>query len=108
MPTKHTSRHNSPNQSELLPLFETGTTYITHEAVTVTQQLCVHPMVLIARHVSGDWTEMCKEDQEANIRAVEHGEGRVFSTYKLPDNRKIWVITECDRSKTTILLPEEY
>lgn len=104
---KHSSKQNSPNQSELLPLFDTGAVYITHGAVTVTEKLNIHPMVLIARHVSGDWVEMCEEDQKTNIHAVEHG-GRVFSSYKLPGDSKIWVITECDRSATTILLPDEY
>jgi hypothetical protein len=98
----------SQNQSELLPLFEAGSTYITHEAVTVTKKFNIHPMVLIARHVSGDWNGMSEENQQANIHAVEHGEGRIFSSYELPDDSKIWVVTESDRSKTTILLPEEY
>ena len=101
-------KKHSSEQLELLPLFETGAVYITNEAVTVTKKLNIHPMILIARHVSGDWTEMCEEDQKTNIHAVEHGEGRVFSSYELPDKIKIWVITECDRSKTTILLPHEY
>lgn len=102
------THHISANQSELLPLFELGSTYITHGAAVVLQKLNIHPMFLIARHIIGDWGNLPDEDQQANIHAVEHGEGRIFSSYDLPNNSKIWVITEADRSKTTILLPSEY
>jgi len=60
---------------------------------------------LLARHITGDWAEMCKEDQRANRRAVEEG-SRVFSAYRLATGAKVWVITEADRSATTLLLPE--
>ncbi len=47
------------------------------------------------------------EDQLQNLRAVREGT-RVFSAYELRDGTRIWIITEADRSMTTILLPEEY
>jgi hypothetical protein len=62
---------------------------------------------LITRHVCGDWGELDAEDREANDRAVHYGE-RILSSYILPDGDKIWIITERDRSVTTLLLPEEY
>ncbi len=59
------------------------------------------------RHQTGDWSEMVEEDQEENMRAVQVGT-RVFSSYKMNSGEKIWVITEHDRSVTTLLLPHEY
>jgi hypothetical protein len=107
--SKHIHKRDEQfKQFELLPLFETGTTYITHEAAVVLQNLNLSPMVFIARHVSGEWAELPEEDQKQNVHAVEHGEGRIFSSYILPDKSKICVITESDRSCTTILLPHEY
>jgi hypothetical protein len=50
---------------------------------------------------------MVEEDQEENRSSVEHG-NRVFSSYKLSTGEKLWVITEWDRSVTTLLLPDEY
>jgi len=47
------------------------------------------------------------DDQLQNLRAVREGK-RVFSAYELRDGTRIWIITEADRSVTTILLPEEY
>ena len=58
------------------------------------------------RHREGDWGDVCAEDKAANDRAVEHGE-RVLSSYLLLDT-KIWIITEWDRSFTTVLFPDEY
>jgi len=62
---------------------------------------------LLVRHTAGDWGELGVEDLAANDHAVVLGE-RVLSAYRLPDRTKVWVITEADRSSTTILLPGEY
>ena len=61
---------------------------------------------LIRRHVRGDFGDMCAGDIESNRRAIQCG-GRVFSSYKTNDG-KVWVITEADRSVTTVLLPSDY
>jgi hypothetical protein len=61
----------------------------------------------INRHVTGDWGELCDEDKQVNQEALVHGY-RLMSVYELPTGVKIWIITEADRSVTTILLPEEY
>ena len=61
----------------------------------------------VARHALGDWGDLCGEDKAANDEAVEK-ELRILSAYKLRDGTKIWIITETDRSVTTVLLPEEY
>jgi hypothetical protein len=65
-----------------------------------------HPFELLARHAAGDWGELCAFDRCQNEIALSDGY-RVFSSYKVPAGR-VWIITEADRSVTTILLPEEY
>ena len=59
------------------------------------------------RHHCGDWGDLCDEDKQANEEALEHGL-RILSHYRLGDNRRIYIITEADRSSTCVLLPEEY
>lgn len=59
------------------------------------------------RHVTGDWGDLCDEDRAENELSVEKGY-RILSAYKLHNGVKVWVITEWDRSATTILLPSEY
>ena len=61
---------------------------------------------LLDRHSAGDWGDVCDEDKQANDEALESGD-RILSSYRL-SGTKVWVITEADRSATTILLPEEY
>ena len=61
---------------------------------------------LLERHQSGDWGDMCAEDKRANDNAINNEE-RIFSAYIINET-KVWVITEADRSVTTILLPSEY
>jgi hypothetical protein len=61
----------------------------------------------IARHFRGDWGDLSKEDRDENELALEKG-FRLFSVYHGSDGKKFWVITEADRSATTVLLPDEY
>jgi len=63
-------------------------------------------LALINKHKMGEDGDVCKEDAESNQYALKHNL-RIFSVYKLQPNT-IWIITEADRSSTTILLPEEY
>jgi hypothetical protein len=65
-----------------------------------------HPFEYLARHATGDWGELCAFDRRQNEIALREGY-RVLSSYDVPAGR-VWVITEPDRSVTTILLPEEY
>lgn len=60
----------------------------------------------MAKHFSGDWGNLSDEDKSANDAALLNG-GRILSQYQI-DNAKIWIITEADRTATTILLPSEY
>jgi len=61
----------------------------------------------ITRHSKGDWGDVCQEDKAENELSLKHG-FRLLSAYTLPGGRRIWIITEADRSATTILTPEEY
>lgn len=61
----------------------------------------------LGRHVSGDWGNVCHEDRSANEQALVEG-SRLFSAYEEAGQPKIWIITESDRSVTTILFPDEY
>lgn len=61
----------------------------------------------INRHATGEWGTVDSEDKRANNQALKDGT-RVFSAYIMKGGTKIWIITEADRSATTVLLPEEY
>ena len=61
----------------------------------------------LVRHLGGDWGDLCKEDKQANERALMD-ESRLFSAYESDCLPKIWIITESDRSSTCILFPSEY
>ena len=65
-----------------------------------------HPFEYLARHTTGDWGDLCTFDRRQNEIALREGL-RIFSSYDVPAGR-VWIITEADRSITTILLPEEY
>lgn len=61
----------------------------------------------LARHHRGDWGELDDEDRAANDAALRDG-SRILSAYTAGKGEKVWVITEADRSATTVLLPEDY
>lgn len=61
----------------------------------------------LARHRAGDWGELDEHDRQENELAVCTGK-RLLSTYRSAAGTKFWIITEWDRSATTVLLPEEY
>ena len=85
--------------------FHFGQVYMTAGARDSVEQGKM--LELLDRHIVGDWGDMCEEDKVANDQALQHG-GRLFSSYDLSDNLKVYIITEADRSITTILLPPEY
>ena len=89
------------------PLFSLGQVVATPGALEALEEAGQSPMEFLQRHQTGDWSEMVAEDQEENRRAVEQG-NRVFSSYQLSTGQKLWVITEWNRSVTTLLLPLEY
>ena len=85
--------------------FALGRTVITRGALNALEDEDVHTG--IARHASGDWGDVCPEDQQANDDALKVG-ARLLSAYHTGSGQKFWIITEADRSATTVLLPEEY
>jgi hypothetical protein len=85
--------------------FELGQTVSTRNALET-----LHPedvLIAMSRHHAGDWGDLCEEDRQANERALSQG-GRLFSVYRDRNGTKFYIITECDRSYTTVLLPEDY
>jgi hypothetical protein len=84
-----------------------GGTYATPGAVAALEEAHQTPAELLSRHEAGDWGEVGPEDWEENELSVREG-FRILSAYTLKTGVKIWVITEADRSVTTILLPDEY
>ena len=89
------------------PRFSLGQIVATPGALETLQQVERDPAEFIARHVTGDWGDLEDEDKQENELSVEQG-FRILSAYTLDDNTKIWIITEYDRSATTLLLPSEY
>jgi len=89
------------------PLFNLGQTVATPGALKAFQEANMTGLELLARHVTGDWGDLAEEDKEENELALVE-RLRILSAYNLPTGEKVWVITEADRSATTLLLPEEY
>jgi hypothetical protein len=87
-------------------LFPLGRLVATPGVLTALAAAGENPIGLLARHQSGDWGDVGPEDQRANDRDLRVG-GRLLSAYDVGSSR-VWVITEADRSATTILLPAEY
>jgi hypothetical protein len=90
----------------MAPLFSLGRVVATPGAIALMDDARIDPVQLLQRHQSGDWGELDAEDQRENDYAV-HRWLRIFSAYGKPPDR-LWVITEADRSVTTILRPDEY
>ena len=91
--------------SILLPKFPLGHIVATPNALHEIPQDEIQ--TALARHAQGDWGVLEAEDLKSNERALQSG-GRLFSEYHSAQKIKFWIITECDRSATTILLPEDY
>lgn len=90
------------------PLFQLGECVGTPGALQLLADNDVSYLNLLDRHVSGDWGDIeFEDDKRMNEHAVASGVDRIMSVYKVGD-AKVWIITEADRSVTTVLLPEEY
>ena len=87
------------------PKFLLGQTVITANANAVLPELDV--VLALQRHQSGDWGDVDKHDRQMNEDGLRNG-GRLFSVYHTTGETKFWIITEWDRSATTVLLPEDY
>ena len=96
-------------------LFKLGEIVGTPAALEALEDAGITFQTLLDRHVTGDWGNCCDEDKKENDWSVKNGE-RILSAYSLDSTKPcegfgdntIWVITERDRSSTTILLPSEY
>ncbi len=78
--------------------------------ITANARQTLHPNEVeraLTRHAAGDWGNLCDEDRRENEQALQEGR-RLFSAYQADDGSKFWIITEADRSVTTVLLPLDY
>jgi hypothetical protein len=88
-------------------LFPLGRVVATAGALEALSDAKQGASVFLEFHQEGEWGEVSSEDKAANMLALVTGE-RLLSRYRTAKNVRLWVITEADRSSTTILLPEEY
>ena len=89
------------------PLFSLGQLVATPGALAALEKAGQGPLDFLSRHVHGDWGDLCEEDRRENQFSLVRG-FRLLSSYRTLADAKLYVITEADRSVTTILLPEEY
>lgn len=89
------------------PQFTTGQIVATPNSLQTMAEAGIEPITLLKRHLSGDWGDVHPDDAALNDYAVKHAE-RILSSYTLTTGKRVWIITECDRSVTTFLLPEDY
>jgi hypothetical protein len=94
-------------KDRLRPKFSLGRVVATPGALRALEEANQNPFEFLARHQAGDWGELCEEDKRDNEFSVGNG-FRILSAYRTRNNTKIWIITEADRSVTTLLLPDEY
>ena len=88
-------------------LFPLGNVYMTPGAKEALEESNQQPFEFLSRHQTGDYGDICEDDRRENELSVKEG-FRILSAYKTAKGVKIWIITEADRSSTTILLPEDY
>ncbi len=107
--TENTQPLNQPPLGNAQPLaegnlFPMGRVVATPGALDALNLAGVSPDALLSRHLKGDWGDLCEDDRQMNAEALSAGE-RLLSAYALPDSTRIWIITEADRSATSLLLP---
>lgn len=89
--------------------FELGRIFISsgvHAGVEDKEYTMDDIMKLITKHAHGDWGDLSEDDKKINELAIENGD-RILSSHNLK-GEKVWIITEADRSQTTVLYPDEY
>ena len=94
-------------QTATVPRFPLGKLVATPGALRLLEQHKAEPFDFILRHVGGDFGALDADDMAANNAAVKRG-FRILSIYPLGSDEKLWIITEADRSVTTLLLSDEY
>ena len=88
-----------------IPKYSMGRLFMTPGVAADLPMREVHEA--LCRHAQGDWGDVGPEDWAANDQSVQDG-SRMLSSYRTIGGIKFWIITEGDRSMTTVLLPEEY
>ncbi|CAJ3545198.1 Type I restriction-modification system methyltransferase subunit [Burkholderia pseudomallei] len=89
------------------PLFPPGRIIMTVGVDELIKTGQLNPYPYLFRHLRGDWGDLCNEDRRRNDAAM-NSDARLFSEYKVSPSLTLWIITESDRSVTTVLLPKEY
>jgi len=89
------------------PAFELGQIVATPGALAALKKAGQQPGEFLTRHVNREWGDLDEEDRKENEYSLEHG-FRLLSAYKTNAGDRLWIITEADRSVTTLLLPDEY
>ena len=88
--------------------FSPGQVVMTAGVDELVRQGRLNPTPYLSRHLHGDWGDLSDDDRRLNDAALQSGEDRLFSSYQVTRDLKLWIITEWDRSVTTLLLPGEY
>ena len=91
----------------MLPKFPLGQIVATPGALKALAVNSQEPLEFLRRHIVGDWGELDENDRAENELSLQQG-FRLLSAYRLKDGTRLWIITEADRSVTTLLLPSEY
>jgi hypothetical protein len=89
------------------PAFDLGQIVATPAALAVLRKAGQQPCEFLTRHVNREWGDLSDVDRKENDYSLEHG-FRLLSSYRTNVGDRLWIITESDRTVTTILLPEEY
>lgn len=97
----------TPDQAPANILFTLGQVVATPGALDLLDRTATNAHDLLQRHQHGDWGSVPLEDADENRNSVENG-CRILSSYFLNATERLWIITEADRSVTTLLLPDEY
>lgn len=97
----------APTAHHPAPLFSLGQIVATPGALDLLDRTGRNGMDLVQRHQHGDWGSVPPDDAEANTYSISNG-SRILSSYYLNDTERLWIITEADRSATTLLLPSDY
>jgi len=100
-------RNSNTTRAHIGARFALGETFITPGAQEALELAGETPVQFLRRHMSADWGEVSEDDARENDLSVREG-FRLMSAYRTVKGEKIWIITEADRSATTILLPSEY
>ncbi|EGU42435.1 hypothetical protein [Vibrio scophthalmi] len=103
--TENQTQSYTPNSN----LFDLGSVFITQGINQLLSSAYLSPVFLnpcLFRHMGGDWGCICDDDKRCNDEATKTGD-RILSEY-LFSGQRIWIITEADRSMTTVMLPSEY